>query len=253
LPAAGAFILGYAVKRFTAPALSCSCLAMLSVLEQALARHGLIVRGGFRPGPEDALPDLSDGSPARFLLLVGNVGSDLWKYFEDSPERRDGLSAPLDRWTRRVVEALAADFGAMALFPFSGPPYFLFQRWAQRAETVFPSPLGLLVHPAYGLWHAYRAALLLPEPLDIQTEESASQSPCLSCAGKPCLSACPVGAFTREGYDVGACASHIAKPGGRGCLEGGCLARGACPLGERYIYEPSHMAFHMAAFARSRA
>jgi len=224
---------------------------MLRALQEALAREGLITRGGFRPQPEDGLPSLPDGSPARYILLVGNAGSDLWKEFVSSPEYQDGKADPLDRWTERTVEGLAAGFGAVALFPFSGPPYFPFQRWAQRGEAVFPSPLGLLVHPAYGLWHAYRAALLLPESVEIDQREA--ESPCLSCAGKPCLSACPVGAFQAEGYDVGACASHISAPQGKGCLSGGCLARGACPLGERYIYEPDHLAFHMAAFARSRA
>src|SRR4030095_137820 len=38
-------------------------------------------------------------------------------------------------------------------------------RWAMRAEAVAPSPLGILIHPDYGLWHAYRGALAFAERL----------------------------------------------------------------------------------------
>ena len=34
-----------------------------------------------------------------------------------------------------------------------------------RAEAVAPSPLGILIHPDYGLWHAYRGALAFAERL----------------------------------------------------------------------------------------
>ena len=93
--------------------------------------------------------------------------------------------------------------------------------------------------------------LLLPEAISLEREEG--ESPCLSCAEKPCLTACPVGAFTGEGYDVGACAAYLSTDDGKACLEDGCRARGACPLGERYIYQQDHLAFHMAAFKRSRS
>ncbi len=31
------------------------------------------------------------------------------------------------------------------------------------AEGLKPSPLGLLMHPEYGLWHGYRGAILFGE------------------------------------------------------------------------------------------
>ncbi len=107
---------------------------------------------------------------------------------------------PLDRWTRRVVDPIADGLGARAAYPF-GEPRWPFQRWALRAETLHPSPLGILIHDEYGLWHAWRAALLFAERLDLPPRSDAP-SPCESCAEKPCLSACPVGAFSRSGYDV---------------------------------------------------
>ena len=74
---------------------------------------------------------------------------------------------------------------------------------------------------------------------------------CLRCSAKPCLQACPVEAFTPAGYAVDACAAHLHGPSGGDCMQGGCLARRACPVGVPYRYAPEHAAFHMRAFARS--
>src|SRR5271166_4757675 len=88
--------------------------------------------------------------------------------------------------------------GPGGVYLFGGPPHFPFQQWVRRAEPVHPSPLGLLIHPIYGLWHSYRGALAFPEALDVPALEVAP-SPCDSCAEKPCLGACPVGAFSLDG------------------------------------------------------
>ncbi len=161
------------------------------------------------------------------VVLVGNAGPAMWEAFAP---HIDVEPNPLDRWTKRVVDPIAEEFGARAVYPF-GEPRRPFQRWALRAETLYSSPLGILIHPEYGLWHAWRAALLFAERLDLPPRSDAP-SPCESCAEKPCLSACPVGAFTGSAYDVPACAAHIAKPEAD-CLAVGCHARNACPVGPR--------------------
>ena len=223
-------------------------------LADGLSAHGLILRGGFQPAEEDGLPPLPDGRPARLLMLVGNAGPALWRAFSQAPEAQDGDPHPLNRWTRRVVEEVAAGFEASALYPFEIRPAWPFQRWAQWAEPVFPSPLGLLIHPEFGLWHAYRAALLFAEPRSLAPPARATH-PCEVCAEKPCLTACPVGAFKpAEGgvrYDVPACLNHIEGPAGHDCLEAGCRARRACPVGAEWRSEPAQAGFHMRAFLRS--
>jgi hypothetical protein len=124
-----------------------------------------------------------------------------------------------------------------------------FQRWALRADAVYSSPLGILIHPEYGLWHAYRAALFFHETLELPARWDAP-SPCESCTEKPCLSGCPVGAFSGGAYDVAACADHIARPE-TDCISVGCLARNACPVGLRWRYPEAQTRFHMTAFSRS--
>jgi len=223
----------------------------LAAIEAAIESAGLVLRGAFHPGPDDSVPALGDGRKAATLALVGNAGPGMWEAFARSPERADGADHALDRWTRRVLGEAARALGATALFPFGGPPYLPFQRWAMRAEAVAPSPIGPLIHPEYGLWHAYRGALAFAETIALPPRPALA-SPCESCAEKPCLSTCPVGAFSAQGYDVAACAAHIETAAGADCMDLGCRARRACPVGRAHVYGPAQARFHMEAFRANR-
>ena len=220
--------------------------SLYSQLSEILAAHGLTLRGGLHPSPDDSVRDAGEGRPTRTLLLVGNTGSDLWPRFAEFAG--SGRNA-LDRWTVETIVPIAEQFDARCVFPFD-KPFQPFQRWAMRAEPVKPSPLGVLIHPDHGLWHAYRAALLLSEKLDLPAPAH-RPSPCQTCADRPCLAACPVGAFSGDGYDVPAGAGYLNSPAGSECMEGGCRARDACPVASDRRYAPDQIRFHMAAFRRS--
>jgi epoxyqueuosine reductase QueG len=120
-----------------------------------------------------------------------------------------------------------------------------------RAEAVAPSPIGLLVHPDHGLWHAYRAALLLDRvPPDLPARDD-RPSPCATCVGRPCLTACPVGAHAASGFDVTSCATHVRSGDLPRCLDVGCRSREACPIGRQSRFGDAQVAFHMRAFERA--
>jgi ferredoxin len=223
----------------------------IAIIERAAAAEGLMLRGAFHPEAADDVPDLPDGRPARTLVLLGNAGPALWSAFAAAPEFADGAPDPLNRWSARVIGALAEALDARALFPFDGPPYRPFMAWAKRAERIAESPLGMLIHPDHGLWHAYRGALAFAEEIALPTRRLRPH-PCDACTAKPCLTACPVGAFKTEGYDVTACTAHVAAPAGADCLGLGCRARLACPVGAERRYEPAQARFHMAAFLAAR-
>jgi hypothetical protein len=76
-------------------------------------------------------------------------------------------------------------------------------------------------------------------------------SPCDACVGRPCLSACPVDAFTGTGYDVVRCRGHVEGHAGGLCRTDGCRARDACPVGRGHRYAPDQIRFLMNAFRAS--
>jgi len=233
----------------------------MQALETALAASGLCLRGVVLPktDPITLGTDLKPEQGERVICLIGHTGGAFWPVFEAWHEAHPGIADPLDSWSKTVIRPIADAMGGEAVFP-SDRPWQPFQQWAMAAEGLKPSPLGLLIHPCYGLWHGYRGAILLG------AERSAGEGmrdgvktgdvpvtpplhPCDECAGKPCLSACPVEAFSASGFAVADCRSHLKTEAGRnGCMQSGCLARDACPVGHEYRYSPDQIRFHMAAF-----
>jgi hypothetical protein len=220
---------------------------MAMVLEQiidVISSAGFSFRGAFHPVADDGVPE-----GTNTVVLMGNIGSSMWPAFDAG--RRDEPDA-MDAWTRRMLNDLVSrlgvhDGGVAAVHPSDGPPYYPFQRWAMRAEPVHQSPIGPLIHPEYGLWHAYRGALMFQAVLALPARTEVP-SPCETCEDKPCLNTCPVGAFTEGAYDATACANHLTTNEGDTCLAQSCLARGACPVGQGYAYNEAQSRFHMDIF-----
>jgi hypothetical protein len=223
---------------------------LCSEIASELSTHSLILRGGFNFPAEEIAPPGPSGAPAKSLLLVGNAGAANWPHFlRWRGSQPAGLKNPLDTWSRNVIDAVAERFAARAVYP-SQKPYLRFQQWATRAEGLKPSPLGILMHPQYGLWHAYRGALLFDIELALPAPEKKNHL-CDACIGKPCLKACPVGAYSQAGFAYGDCLAHAGGDRGEPCRSGGCLNRNACPYGAEYRYPAAVQAFHMESFLRA--
>jgi ferredoxin len=220
-------------------------LAWLDDLERRADSAGLAVRGAFHPSPGEFEP-LPAPAHQGTLVLLGFTADLQWPVFAASPEASDALPHPLDRWSRRVIGALAREVNASDIYP-GDRPIVPFQQLAMRCESVHPTPIGLLIHPRWGLWHAYRGALIFSQRLPLPQVESSS-SPCMSCEAKPCLHACPVGAFGTRGYDLAGCLRFASGAAGMECRDDGCRARRACPIGSRSGYTQEQRRFHMRAF-----
>ncbi|MEQ8707941.1 MAG: ferredoxin [Rhodospirillales bacterium] len=214
-------------------------------LESAVTDAGFYIGGTFTLTPEEAALFSTPGPDA---LLIGNTGPDMWRRFRQE-QGDDGLPDPLNRWTRQRLDRIAGQADALVIYPFDGPPWPPFGQWALRTGQYFESPTGLKIHPRLGLWQAFRAVLVLPEgwPVTMLATETPGRSPCDSCRDRPCLTTCPVGAFSPAGYDVAACRHHVGGPG-TDCLNRGCLARHACPVAPDRAYAPDQAAFHMQSF-----
>ncbi len=222
----------------------------MSDLQQSLLEYGLYAGHSIALG-EDELNSYGFSARENTVLLVGNRGSSYWPVFSQSAEYCDGKADPLDRWSKRVAEAICIEHQQYRpLYPSDGPPYLPFQRWAMAAESIEPSPLGLLIHPSYGLWFSFRFALLFnreDDPVGVKNE-AADAPPCRSCPTRPCLNSCPVNAFTSEGYDYLSCAQYLKNNPTAECHELGCQARNACPAATGYRYDAEQHRFHLQAF-----
>jgi hypothetical protein len=221
-------------------------------IDAALSGTGLFRRGAFNPAANDGAPALPDGRAAGTILVIGNAGPALWRAFVRDDPVRAGAD-PLDRWVEAALERAAAAAGGHALSAMK-KPWPPIQRWAMRAENVHLSPIGLVIHGEFGLWGVYRGAILLAERFAVPPVTRGA-APCDSCAAKPCLTACPAGAFTPgtfpASFDSVACVDHVAGPAGGACAGGGCLARRACPVGRAHAYDRDAAAYHMAAVVKA--
>ncbi|MEM0922500.1 MAG: ferredoxin [Pseudomonadota bacterium] len=213
-------------------------------LRSLLGAEGLIAAGHLSPAP----PEVLGGGGT--LILIGPDPVVFWEIFAASPEYADGAAHPMDRWSRRVISRIAADLSSTAsctaLFPFDGPPWHPFQRWAAAGEAARSSPVAMQVTPGRGLWMSYRGALAVAAELEL--DPVPRQDPCLACHA-PCTRTCPVDAFASGQYDVPACTAHVTSGAGLACREG-CLVRRVCPSG--VVPPVEQRRFHMAAFLRSQ-
>ena len=152
-----------------------------------------------------------------------------------SEEANDGASErPGPMEPARGVASRPHALGGAAHFPFGGPPWLPFIRWAQRAGPVYPSPIGPLVHPDFGLWHAYRGAIAFRERLALPPRDNRA-SPCAELyADRPMpvvLSGRRV--LSRTATTWRRCVAHIESTCRRAdaSMRGMPRPRHACPVG----------------------
>ena len=147
-------------------------MTLVEQIAQQTVPLGLFVMGAFNEG---------DGA----IVLLGAANT-FWPVFTQAPEYSDGLPDPVDRWSKRHINALARSHEGNAVFPSDGPPYAPFIAWAMNTGRFWQSPTGMMVHDTAGLMISIRGALRLP----ISVQPEATQNPCDTCADRPCATAC---------------------------------------------------------------
>ncbi len=211
-------------------------------IKAAAAEHHLDIFGAFHPVEADGAP-----KGVKTLVLLAPIEPGFWPYLQLQPEWQDDLPDAIDRWSLRIIGALADQLGARPLFPFGGPPYQPFIGWAKRTGRAWDSPVGMLIHDVSGLMISLRGAIALPDAIDLPTPHA--EAPCTTCDA-PCLTSCPVGALGAAPYDIPRCHSYLDSKDGQECMTGGCLVRQICPVSKRSGRDPEQSAYHMRHFHR---
>lgn len=196
---------------------------------------------------------------ARSIVIVGNGGGGLWAALKRHAEREPGWwdhEHPLDEFTREIVESSialplrASGHRCVVVYPFVHDNRTLnFVHLARVAGLTGPSVIGVSLHPRFGPWIAFRAALLVDELID-SPGPAINFDPCPTCTARSCISACPVGAVSIEtGWDIPKCLTHRVEVE-PDCIKR-CHARTACVIGPEHIYPDDELAYHQMRSLRA--
>ncbi len=195
---------------------------------------------------------------ARSIVVIGNGGGAFWQAYRRHvkthpqwPQRAN----PLDDFTRDAVEGeIAAAVRARGLrcttvYPFVSDAATLhFMELGRLAGIGGPSLIGVLIHPTYGTWIAFRAALLIDEMID-EPAEALGFDPCPRCVPRTCIPACPAGAVSDRGWDVVKCVKHRVEAD-PDCTAG-CHSRLGCVIGPQHRYPEDELRHHQERALRS--
>lgn len=175
------------------------------------------------------------------LVLIGHAGNAMWRRLTAaSTGGRDPVDAYSTLHSRRFLEQCLP--GCRHVFVYPGPMAIPLQQLGESAGWHYASPLGVGVHPHYGPWFGYRAAVLVDQELAV-TPPVAGNSPCSRCRDKPCITACPAAALSAAAPPhVPACVDYRVAPGSP-CAHR-CSARLACPVGGEHRYDSGQLEYY---------
>lgn len=191
--------------------------------------------------PADAVAALRDRyDPAhryRQLILIGHGGRSLWDAVKASGI---GSENPIDDFSVRTVERWFAeqfpDTAGEIIYPGDIPADL--QALGRIAGWHHASPFMLGINAEWGTWFAYRVVLLADTDLEpsrpVQTE-----SPCVSCADRVCITSCPAGAMDGGSFALEKCIGYRRQASSR--CKATCVARVSCPVGSAHRYGDEQM------------
>ena len=186
--------------------------------------------------PDYALPTLGRQSPVG--LLIGNHRS-LWEPFIRAYRGNESLrssSDPLEQYTEESVrEALREVLvGSEVRFGHrTTPSPVALQQLAQVAGLAELTPAHLSVHPLYGPWIAFRAAVVFELDGHIETEEL--DGVCDETSIRDCEEAFAEAIKITDGR------GHEAI---RETWKAWLAVRDACGVGRRYRYSEAQIGYH---------
>jgi epoxyqueuosine reductase len=210
-----------------------------------LVKRGLNLQAVFEL---DTLPDpvrnhldlTGSGAAFRQLLLFGHGGNAFWQAL-----CRAGMAGehPVDRFSvdcvNRYMQAEHPGRRYQVLYP--GTARIPLQTLGQLAGWHHASPMLVGINHRWGVWFAYRVALLADTGLPA-TPPWLEPSPCDGCGDRPCVSACPAAALQAGRLQLGDCLNYRRLPDS--LCAAACLARQACPVAVEHRYSDGQIRYH---------
>jgi len=180
------------------------------------------------------------------VVVIGNGGRQMWTHFieylqadqrrfydsqhplDDFIEHHIGLVDPTPPPSRRWIRCAATE-----------NTFIDFRSLARQAGLGLQSHMGLIIHPEYGLWISFRAAILTTEQLPL-TEPVTNNSPCYDCP-KYCEKNCIGAAFVDTQFSINRCSKFHKESY---LCHKQCNSRAACPVGIQHQHSEVQQCFH---------
>jgi epoxyqueuosine reductase len=177
------------------------------------------------------------------LILIGHAGTQFWRSLNDNVVDVLDQAHPIDTFTVDVVQKfLQTEYPSVDYeIVYPGAYTLSLQELGKLAGWHHASPFMVGVNSHFGSWFAYRALVLANTDLPV-TPEHISASPCLTCEGKPCISACPPGALNDGKFNLEKCIGYRQQDDSQ--CKTTCLARRACPVASEHRYTNEQMQYH---------
>jgi len=235
-------------------------MGLLQDITAALAPVGLNLVGTTPSSDYEALVPAQYHLKQRFpeietVVVIGNGGGEFWRHFRKYVEARPGYlqqhDHPLDDYTVEVIrarltpplDAARTQYRLIYPFQFFSGLTVSFMHLAQAARLSVPSILGVQIHPRYGPWIAWRAAVLIDRDLPALSAPAQDFEPCSTCLERPCIAACPTQAVNAvQDWDLLACMKYRLRVPAD-CAER-CHARYTCVYGREHRYPEDELAYH---------
>lgn len=168
----------------------------------------------------------------RQVILIGHGGTTMWREMKaagiDSNDPIDDFSiARVEQWFSEQF----ADARFQIVYPGDNPVGL--QALGRLAGWHHASPFMVGINETWGTWYAYRVVVLADTAMEA-TLPVRSESPCLACAGQPCIAACPGEAINEGVFSLEKCVAYRKQSASR--CKATCLARTSCPVGAEHRY-----------------
>lgn len=184
---------------------------------------------------QELYPDLSDYNQ---LILLAHGGRHLWEKIQLNADSTN----PVDDYSIKVVNKFFdKDLGNIKfklIYPSQAPVGL--QSLGELAGWHHSSPFRVGINKQWGSWFAYRVAMLADSHFQT-TSKVEDDSPCSSCKGRPCISACPAEALESE-FSLDKCLSY--RKSEDSLCKDRCLARMTCPVAKEHQYELEQIQYH---------
>lgn len=187
--------------------------------------------------------------PTGTVLVVGSGGTHFWDQFVEHlrlhPHHLTEQPHPLDHFLElslHLHQPVIQAGGDTRVIPIThNTPIFLdVRKLALASGQGTLSPVGLLLHPEFGLWWALRVVIFTE--VEVPPSLPLPSSPCVPCPA-PCISACPAGAVQSSGFVFDRC--QLQHQQSQTCTYT-CHARNACIVAPQHTYRELQSLYHNA-------